>query len=254
MQSGDMTQIASHLVTLRLPAEMIRQIELSARAQAKAPADIIRGALLASLSQEAASVTERLRKQASLTQCFDLADGWLDLQAQLRSLGYVLRHDGEGRVALHEFPSNDFLCTLHDIGQNQGELTRRYQSPFPGLVPEKAAEPVASPVQESVQASAPVEPETMEEPTMSVSEPAADLADKAVEEDDAHAFVFHSLRKKPHAEVEKPRLSAVPDTAPEASWKSSVDELKEVFSSAMFRSRRNALSEEPDLLATRIAS
>ncbi|WP_406870851.1 hypothetical protein ABEB22_03725 [Thioclava sp. 'Guangxiensis'] len=241
-----MTQIASHLVTLRLPAEMIRQIELSARAQAKAPADIIRGALLASLSQEAASVTERLRKQASLTQCFDLADGWLDLQAQLRSLGYVLRHDGEGRVALHEFPSNDFLCTLHDIGQNQGELTRRYQSPFPGLVPEKAPEPVAATVKAPLQKAAAPMPEIETEAAEPVSAPATET----VEEDESHALVFHSLRKKPRAEIEKPKLVSVPEAPP----KSSVDELREVLSGAMFRSRRKPVSEEPDLLATRIAS
>ncbi|WP_406736019.1 hypothetical protein [Thioclava sp. GXIMD4215] len=230
-----MTQIASHLVTLRLPADMIHLIERTARAQAKSPADLIRGALLASLSQGGSTVAERLRKHVALAECFELADGWLDLQAQLRGLGFVLRHNGEEQVCLHDFPSQDFLCSLHDIGQNLGALTRRYHSPFPGLRPEAAVEAAPEPVPAPMLQTAPqAATETAEIEPLVQPQP-----------------VFHSLRRKPRPEPDRPKLVAV-STAP------TEDELDAAFSNAMFRSRRAAqavrFSAEPDLRATPIAS
>ncbi|WP_141693084.1 CopG family transcriptional regulator [Thioclava sp. SK-1] len=137
-----MTHSSHRLVTMRLPKDLISQIENSARAQDMAPAEIIRTALTDALMKGAASIPTRLTQRVAITRAFDLADGWLDLQTQLRALGFVLRHDPDGKLSLNEWPSNQHLCKLEEIGQSQTELTTRYRAPFPGLQPEAAHMPV----------------------------------------------------------------------------------------------------------------
>jgi len=70
---------------------------------------------------------------AALQEALDLAEGWIDLQMRLRRAGLVLRAGGpEGRLGVHEWPSDRFMIALDEIGPSLGELVLRYRAPFPG--------------------------------------------------------------------------------------------------------------------------
>ncbi|SFN54171.1 hypothetical protein SAMN04487859_104146 [Roseovarius lutimaris] len=63
----------------------------------------------------------------------DLAEAgdWQDLQARLRSKGYVLRAAGGG-LALHDWPADRRICKASELGFSYSRLMRRFHTPFPG--------------------------------------------------------------------------------------------------------------------------
>ena len=123
------------LVTLRLPTDLIAKIEATARLQEETPAELIRRCLEAALREVPAAVPKS--DMAVISQAFETAQGWLDLQAKLRKVGFVLRLDGE-RLGLHEWPSDRFVLWIEEIGHSLTELMVQYRAPFPGALTRKA--------------------------------------------------------------------------------------------------------------------
>lgn len=120
------------LVTLRLPLELIRQIERLSRARDQTPAEIIRSALETGLSHVEPDSPTPLRMV--LNSAISAAGGWLDLQVRLRRDGFVLRMHEEGRLALHDWPVDHFVLWLDTLGHDYAALCLRYHAPFPGAV------------------------------------------------------------------------------------------------------------------------
>jgi hypothetical protein len=123
------------LVTLRLPTDLIAQIEAAARLQEETPAELIRRALADALREAPTAVQKS--EMAVISAAFDRAQGWLDLQARLRKAGFVLRLDGE-RLGLHEWPSDRFVLWIEEIGHSLAELMLQYRAPFPGALTRRA--------------------------------------------------------------------------------------------------------------------
>jgi hypothetical protein len=120
------------LVTLRLPLELIQQIERLSRAQDQSPAETIRSALETGLGRAEPGAPTPLR--AVLNSAISAAGGWLDLQVRLRRDGFVLRMHEEGRLALHDWPVDHFVLWLDTLGHDYAGLCLRYHAPFPGAV------------------------------------------------------------------------------------------------------------------------
>ena len=123
------------LVTLRLPVDLIAKIEAASRLQDETPAELIRRSLETALREVPTAVPKS--DMAVISQAFDTAQGWLDLQAKLRKAGFVLRLDGE-RLGLHEWPSDRFVLWIEEIGQSLAELMVQYRAPFPGALTRRA--------------------------------------------------------------------------------------------------------------------
>ncbi|MBZ4023173.1 hypothetical protein CKO11_11970 [Rhodobacter sp. TJ_12] len=128
-----MTQ--NRLVTLRLPTDLIAKIEVAARLHEETPAELIRRALSEALEEVPSAVHKS--ELAALSNAFENAQGWLDLQAKLRKIGFVLRLEEE-RLGLHEWPSDRFVLWVEEIGHSLAELMLQFRAPFPGALTRKA--------------------------------------------------------------------------------------------------------------------
>ncbi len=122
---------------MRLSLDLIALIEQEAHAFDTSPAEVIRRALRIGLTPAAEPEDDfhpvPLPEMAALQEALDLAEGWIDLQMRLRRAGLVLRAGGsDGRLGVHEWPSDRFMIALEEIGPNLGELVLRYRAPFPG--------------------------------------------------------------------------------------------------------------------------
>jgi hypothetical protein len=125
-----------HLVTMRLPDDLLVSLTEAARADGCSPADILRGALAATLAARAKSATPR---DVGVRQAVRDATGWTDLQSRLRRLGFMLRADG-GSVVLHGWPQDRPLIRAEAAGIDPVALTLRFGAPFPGFAGTKIAE------------------------------------------------------------------------------------------------------------------
>ncbi|TQS73866.1 hypothetical protein ERN12_09175 [Rhodobacteraceae bacterium] len=168
-----MTQIASQLISLKLPVQLVQRVREAARQQAISPADFIRAAIGAALVDAQTPLDERLRMDPCLQGVFRQADGWTDLQNQLRERGLMLHHDGGGQLALRSFPAHDFLCKLDVLDLDARELAERYGKPFPGL---EAPEPHPVLDQTRQRATAPTAPEAAQDVASSAREAIQELA------------------------------------------------------------------------------
>ncbi|KEO60939.1 hypothetical protein DT23_11150 [Thioclava indica] len=122
---------------MRLPLDLIALIDQEAHAFDASPAEVIRRALRIGLAPAAEPEDDfqavPMPEMAGLQEALDLAEGWIDLQMRLRRTGLVLRAGGsDGRLGVHEWPSNRFMIALDEIGPSLGELVLRYRAPFPG--------------------------------------------------------------------------------------------------------------------------
>jgi hypothetical protein len=126
------------LVSLKLPADLIAVVERTAHAQERSPAELIRAALLAAFMPREGEADPGLAEYAVVQTAFREADGWLDLQNRLRSVGFVLRLAAEGNLGLHAWPSDRHLIDAESLGQSLTALTLRFQAHFPGAMPRRA--------------------------------------------------------------------------------------------------------------------
>lgn len=132
------------LVTLRLPADLIAALEVEAHRRELSPAQMIRVALVETVRIRGLASPRVVQgnyaaRPSLIAATFDTARDWLELQSKLRAEGLVLRlHEEsggpEGRIALHDWPSDRFLLWLDEAGQDPHELRMRFRAPFPGQV------------------------------------------------------------------------------------------------------------------------
>jgi hypothetical protein len=135
-----------HLVTMRLPDDLLASLRDAARAQGCSPADVIRQALRGVLT---ARKPGRGHSAADLRQAANAACGWADLQARLRALGFMLRADGaDAGIRLHSWPIDRPLMAAATAGLDVTDLTLRFGGGFPGIVrsdPRAAQPPTRGP-------------------------------------------------------------------------------------------------------------
>jgi hypothetical protein len=129
------------LVTMRLPDDLLASLTEAARAGGCSPADILRGALVATLAARSKAVTPR---DVGVRQAVRDATGWTDLQTRLRGLGFMLRADG-GSVMLHDWPRDRPLIRAEAAGIDPVALTLRFGVPFPGFAGTDIADDPARP-------------------------------------------------------------------------------------------------------------
>jgi hypothetical protein len=137
-----------HLVTMRLPDDLLASLTEAARADGCSPADILRGALAATLAARAKAVVPR---DVGVRQAVRDATGWTDLQSRLRGLGFMLRADG-GSVMLHGWPRDRPLIRAEAAGIDPAALTLRFGAPFPGFAGTEIADDPARPLMGGVPA------------------------------------------------------------------------------------------------------
>lgn len=120
------------LVTFRLSDDLIAALTSAARAAGRAPADMIREALSRTFVEEA---DEDGGIPAAVMTTFRAAADWVDLQTRLRRLGFVLRLDGTGKLALHGWPKERRIMPVESLGHTLATLSLRFHAPFPGGPP-----------------------------------------------------------------------------------------------------------------------
>lgn len=116
------------LVTLRLSDDVLSALSGMARMDGRAPADIIRDALANALAARKGG-SDRI--PAEVGEAFRAAPEWLTLQSRLRRLGFVLRLDADGHLALFSWPHERMIVPVERIGHTQTTLSLRFHAPFP---------------------------------------------------------------------------------------------------------------------------
>lgn len=120
------------VVSLKLSEDLLLGVGRAARAAGCSPQEIIRDAVAATLTE---SRQAELSEQVShIRGLFDRAQGWLELQSDLRSAGFVLRSAPAGGLALHTWPQENYLVPVEALGQSLAALSLQFRAPFPGLV------------------------------------------------------------------------------------------------------------------------
>lgn len=125
-------------VTIKLPPQVITQLETLARDEDVSIGQIVRRAVERDLSRRnelctpprtAETLLAPIRVRA--TALFLEAKSWSQLKLALIDEGYTLREAGGG-LALHDAVSGRFLCRTSEIGFGYPTLMRRLKGPFPG--------------------------------------------------------------------------------------------------------------------------
>lgn len=124
---------------MKLQEPLLRAAEALAAQRDVSVGQVVRDALTAELRRTArpAKTSARTEEQllaplrSLLAADLGQARGWTDLQARLRTKGYVLREAGGG-LALHDFPQGRRLCKASELGRSYASLMRRFNAPFPG--------------------------------------------------------------------------------------------------------------------------
>lgn len=127
------------LVSIKLSADLIVAVERAAHAGDISPAEVIRSVLNAAFLRagRGGEVADLAGVRAALKQ----AEGWLELQAMLRAVGYVLRPENDGLV-LCTWPIEVQILQLKSLGTDLAALSLRFRAPFPGLLPAAMGKPV----------------------------------------------------------------------------------------------------------------
>ena len=120
------------VVSLKLSEDLLLGIGRAARAAGCSPQEIIRDAVAAALTESRQA--ELAEQVGHIRGLFDQAEGWLELQSNLRSAGFVLRAAPAGGLGLHTWPQENYLIPAEALGQSLAALSLRFRAPFPGLV------------------------------------------------------------------------------------------------------------------------
>jgi hypothetical protein len=120
------------LVSIKLSADVISAVERAAHAGDISPAEVIRSVLDAAFLR--AGRSGEVADLASVRAALKQAEGWLELQAMLRAVGYVLRPDIDG-LMLCTWPIEAQILQLKSLGTDLAALSLRFRAPFPGLLP-----------------------------------------------------------------------------------------------------------------------
>ena len=126
------------VVSVKLSEDLLLGVGSAARAAGCSPQEIIRDAVATALAENRQA---ELSEQVSyIRDLFDRAQGWLELQSDLRSAGFVLRSAPAGGLALHTWPQEIYLIPVEALGQSLAALSLQFRAPFPGLVRTETAE------------------------------------------------------------------------------------------------------------------
>ncbi|WP_376876327.1 CopG family transcriptional regulator [Albirhodobacter sp. R86504] len=125
------------LVSIKLPLSLIAALEKAAHAGEVSPAEVIRATLKHAFPPKLGGETEAQKAGEDLRavrKALATARGWLDLQARLRTCGFVLRPEND-RLLLCTWPIEVQILPIEVLGTSLARLTMRYRAPFPGFLP-----------------------------------------------------------------------------------------------------------------------
>lgn len=118
-----------HLVSLRLPDDLLAALARAARQDGVSAADLLRQVLRQALVRRD---RPRIPGDVGVRQAVRDATGWTDLQSRLRALGFMLRPSGDA-VILHRWPLDHPLIRAEAAGIDPVALTLRFGAAFPGF-------------------------------------------------------------------------------------------------------------------------
>lgn len=115
-------------VALSLPRETLLKLGQAARLAGCSPTDYLDRVLTRAF---APPVLPDLPTYPVLDLAFRSARDWFELQSRLRVAGYVLRLAQNGGLTLHNWPFDEALLPIEEVGQSRAGLTLRFGAPFP---------------------------------------------------------------------------------------------------------------------------
>lgn len=116
------------LVSLRLPSDLVSEVEDAARLIGCPPRVVVQRALRHALDTAISPQRDWLAVRSAVVR----AEGWLDLQCRLRAAGYVFRLAPEGGLWLHDWPGDRPLVAAEAMGLSLAALCLRFRAGFPG--------------------------------------------------------------------------------------------------------------------------
>lgn len=127
-------------ITLRMPRALWEAAARLATRRGVPLEQMMRQTLSAELlrTKGALDVTPLAQVRGQLSDDFEKAASWAELQGRLMLKGYALRAGDEG-VDLVRHPSGQRLCSASKLGQDVSALSRRFGSGFPGMRPQDPA-------------------------------------------------------------------------------------------------------------------
>lgn len=125
------------LVSLRLPSDLVSEVEDAARLIGCPPRVVVQRALRHALDTAISPQRDWLAVRSAVVR----AEGWLDLQCRLRAAGYVFRLAPEGGLWLHDWPGDRPLVAAEAMGLSLAALCLRFRAGFPGATGIRRARP-----------------------------------------------------------------------------------------------------------------
>lgn len=138
-------------VSLKLPENTLRKLQLLARDEDVTVGQIVRDAIISELRRrnvppppDPGANTGRVL--ISLRDELQQATGWHDLARRLRGYGCFVTEEA-GVLVVKRLQDQTLLCRAEDLGSSYAALLERFRAPIPGPRPVPAEERVFASVQ-----------------------------------------------------------------------------------------------------------